>query len=240
MPAAAAVRPPQEDKYLKDLVAELHLWSRMHHPNICQFLGAVTRARESVLLVADYCERGSLHRVLMGHLRERSKMPFATRMRYARGIACGMAYLHRQRIPAGPRTPGSSGGGQGAGRVPAWGRTATARAQAARRSRAQPDAAESVPPRPEAGELPHRRRRLHQGAAAAAAAAAALLCARGPASRAAGATMNGLKRTLADRSRTLACPRSSARSPSVGTKPGEPCWGCRTRPPAAQQADEAD
>ena len=112
MPAAAAVRPPQEDKYLKDLVAELHLWSRMHHPNICQFLGAVTRARESVLLVADYCERGSLHRVLMGHLRERSKMPFATRMRYARGIACGMAYLHRQRIPAGPRTPGSSGGGQ--------------------------------------------------------------------------------------------------------------------------------
>ena len=137
MPAAAAVRPPQEDKYLKDLVAELHLWSRMHHPNICQFLGAVTRARESVLLVADYCERGSLHRVLMGHLRERSKMPFATRMRYARGIACGMAYLHRQRIPAaGPARPGAVAAA--AGRAQGGCRRGAAQPPPARKPRGAP------------------------------------------------------------------------------------------------------
>ena len=86
-------------------MAELHLWSRMHHPNICQFLGAVTKMTDSVILVANYCEQGSLHDVLCKHFKDQNKIPFLQRMRYAQGIACGMSYLHRhalERFEAAP------------------------------------------------------------------------------------------------------------------------------------------
>lgn len=98
VPISAA--PPQGDiteipeEYLNDLIAELHIWADLHHPNICQFLGAVTIKGCPLTLVATYCENGSLSELVVKHGMAKTRFPWEDAIRYAVGTASGMFYLH--------------------------------------------------------------------------------------------------------------------------------------------------
>lgn len=55
---------------LSEMRAELAIWSRLHHPNVCRFLGAVTRAQDyPCTLVAEYCKQGSLQMLMFKHVK---------------------------------------------------------------------------------------------------------------------------------------------------------------------------
>ena len=80
---------------LEELRAELAVWCRLHHPHILHFLGAVTAAPGCPpTLVAELCDRGSLHTVLQRNHAEGRRLRFEDALRYAAGIAAGMFYLH--------------------------------------------------------------------------------------------------------------------------------------------------
>ena len=90
-----------EGQYLQDLISELLMWSRLHHPNICQLLGAVTRPGHPITLVSDFCPGGTLRQALARHAAEAGgRMPFWDSLRHCTGIAAGMAYLHSRRPQA--------------------------------------------------------------------------------------------------------------------------------------------
>lgn len=68
---------------------ELALLQKLRHPNIVQFLGAVTQSTP-MRIVLEYCEGGDLHSYLQ---REKRLQPRKA-VRYALDIARGLNYLH--------------------------------------------------------------------------------------------------------------------------------------------------
>ncbi|GBG58900.1 hypothetical protein CBR_g24251 [Chara braunii] len=77
---------------VKEFRDELGLLQKLRHPNIVQFLGAVTQSLP-LMLVTEYLPKGDLHDII----RRRGAMNAGTALRYALDIARGMAYLHQNR-----------------------------------------------------------------------------------------------------------------------------------------------
>lgn len=64
---------------------------KLRHPNIVQFLGAVTE-RKPLMLITEYLRGGDLHQCL----KEKGALSLSTAINFALDIARGMAYLHNE------------------------------------------------------------------------------------------------------------------------------------------------
>lgn len=76
---------------IQDFRHEVILLVKLRHPNIVQFLGAVTE-RKPLMLITEYLRGGDLHQ----HLKEKGALNPATAVNFALDIARGMAYLHNE------------------------------------------------------------------------------------------------------------------------------------------------
>ena len=72
---------------------EVQLLARARHPNVVQLMGHVI-ADGWLGIVTEYCQRGSLDKVL----RDRINLPWGLRLKMARDAAAGCFSLHRQGI----------------------------------------------------------------------------------------------------------------------------------------------
>ncbi|KAH6809864.1 VH1-interacting kinase [Perilla frutescens var. frutescens] len=76
---------------IQDFRHEVNLLVKLRHPNIVQFLGAVTE-RKPLMLVTEYLRGGDLHQ----HLKGKGALSPSTAINFALDIARGMAYLHSE------------------------------------------------------------------------------------------------------------------------------------------------
>ncbi|KAL8518645.1 hypothetical protein ACS0TY_009842 [Phlomoides rotata] len=76
---------------IQDFRHEVNLLVKLRHPNIVQFLGAVTE-RKPLMLITEYLRGGDLHQ----HLKEKGALSPSTAINFALDIARGMAYLHSE------------------------------------------------------------------------------------------------------------------------------------------------
>ncbi|KAH6759468.1 Integrin-linked protein kinase family [Perilla frutescens var. frutescens] len=83
-----------EDK-VKAFRDELSLLQKVRHPNVVQFLGAVTQS-SPMMIVTEYLPKGDLHE----YLKKKGPLKPATALRFAMDIARGMNYLHEHRPEA--------------------------------------------------------------------------------------------------------------------------------------------
>jgi serine/threonine protein kinase len=84
---------------LAEFRAELAVWCRLHHPHVCQFLGAVTRGGGGAppSLVLELCPLGNLGTLLQRHATWGTFIKWDDAIRYTAGIAAGVHYLHGRR-----------------------------------------------------------------------------------------------------------------------------------------------
>ncbi|KAL3698966.1 hypothetical protein R1sor_016988 [Riccia sorocarpa] len=94
--AVKTILPALSDDKLvvQDFRHEVELLVKVRHPNIVQFLGAVTK-KPPLMLITEYLPGGDLH----VELKEKGPLPSATIVNYALDIARGVTYLHN-----GPNT----------------------------------------------------------------------------------------------------------------------------------------
>ncbi|GAB2214453.1 hypothetical protein Droror1_Dr00018801 [Drosera rotundifolia] len=76
---------------IQDFRHEVNLLVKLRHPNIVQFLGAVTE-RKPLMLITEYLRGGDLHQ----YLKEKGALGPSTAINFALDIARGMAYLHNE------------------------------------------------------------------------------------------------------------------------------------------------
>ncbi|XP_051122376.1 integrin-linked protein kinase 1-like [Andrographis paniculata] len=76
---------------IQDFRHEVNLLVKLRHPNVVQFLGAVTD-KKPLMLITEYLRGGDLHQ----HLKEKGSLHSATAINFALDIARGMAYLHSE------------------------------------------------------------------------------------------------------------------------------------------------
>ncbi|KAF2924061.1 hypothetical protein DAI22_07g240600 [Oryza sativa Japonica Group] len=76
---------------IQDFKHEVNLLIKLRHPNIVQFLGAVTETKP-LMLVTEFLRGGDLHQ----YLKEKGALAPATAVNFALDIARGMAYLHNE------------------------------------------------------------------------------------------------------------------------------------------------
>ncbi|KAJ4972619.1 hypothetical protein NE237_005793 [Protea cynaroides] len=76
---------------IQDFRHEVNLLVKLRHPNIVQFLGAVTE-KKPLMLITEYLRGGDLHQ----HLKEKGSLSPSTAVNFALDIARGMAYLHNE------------------------------------------------------------------------------------------------------------------------------------------------
>ncbi|KAL6969760.1 hypothetical protein U1Q18_029470 [Sarracenia purpurea var. burkii] len=76
---------------IQDFRHEVNLLVKLRHPNIVQFLGAVTE-RKPLMLITEYLRGGDLHQYLKGN----GALSTSTAINLALEIARGMAYLHNE------------------------------------------------------------------------------------------------------------------------------------------------
>jgi hypothetical protein len=76
----------------KEFLDEVSLLPQLRHPNIVQFLGAVTQ-QKPFMLITEYLPRGDLHSIIQ----RRGALDPATATRFALDIARGMNYLHQHK-----------------------------------------------------------------------------------------------------------------------------------------------
>ncbi|KAI5069156.1 hypothetical protein GOP47_0015457 [Adiantum capillus-veneris] len=75
----------------KEFQKELSIWKHLRHPNIVQFLGAVTRG-DQLAIVTEYLQKGDLDKLMM-----RGPLDADTAIMFALDIARGMNYLHEHK-----------------------------------------------------------------------------------------------------------------------------------------------
>ncbi|KAL4574268.1 hypothetical protein LXL04_021096 [Taraxacum kok-saghyz] len=81
-----------DDKLVvQDFRHEVNLLVKLRHPNIVQFLGAVTE-KKPLMLITEYLRGGDLHQCL----KEKGALSPTTAVNFALDIARGMAYLHNE------------------------------------------------------------------------------------------------------------------------------------------------
>ncbi|KAK1289913.1 Serine/threonine-protein kinase HT1 [Acorus calamus] len=76
---------------IQDFRHEVKLLVKLRHPNIVQFLGAVTE-RKPLMLITEYLRGGDLHQ----YLKEKGSLSPLTAVNFALDIARGMAYMHNE------------------------------------------------------------------------------------------------------------------------------------------------
>ncbi|KAK3027397.1 hypothetical protein RJ639_040195, partial [Escallonia herrerae] len=76
---------------IQDFRHEVNLLVKLRHPNIVQFLGAVTE-KKPLMLITEYLRGGDLHQ----YLKEKGALSPSTAVSFALDIARGMAYLHNE------------------------------------------------------------------------------------------------------------------------------------------------
>ncbi|PPR95662.1 hypothetical protein GOBAR_AA25007 [Gossypium barbadense] len=76
---------------IQDFRHEVNLLVKLRHPNIVQFLGAVTD-KKPLMLITEYLKGGDLHQ----YLKEKGSLSASTAVSFALDIARGMAYLHNE------------------------------------------------------------------------------------------------------------------------------------------------
>ncbi|KAM7487462.1 hypothetical protein LguiB_024946 [Lonicera macranthoides] len=76
---------------IQDFRHEVNLLVKLRHPNIVQFLGAVTE-KKPLMLITEYLRGGDLHQFL----KEKGALSPSTAVSFALDIARGMAYLHNE------------------------------------------------------------------------------------------------------------------------------------------------
>ncbi|KAI8021172.1 Integrin-linked protein kinase 1 [Camellia lanceoleosa] len=76
---------------IQDFRHEVNLLVKLRHPNIVQFLGAVTE-KKPLMLITEYLRGGDLHQ----YLKEKGALSPSTAINFALDIARGMAYLHNE------------------------------------------------------------------------------------------------------------------------------------------------
>lgn len=91
--AVKRILPSLSDDRLvtQDFRHEVNLLVKLRHPNIVQFLGAVTE-RKPLMLITEFLRGGDLHQFL----KEKGSLSSATAVNFALDIARGMAYLHNE------------------------------------------------------------------------------------------------------------------------------------------------
>lgn len=80
---------PEVEREFRD---ELMLLKKLRHPNIVQFLGAVTLS-QPMMLITEYLSRGDLHEILQ----RKGPLCAEEAVHYALDIARGMSYLHQHK-----------------------------------------------------------------------------------------------------------------------------------------------
>ncbi|XP_057949729.1 integrin-linked protein kinase 1 isoform X4 [Malania oleifera] len=81
-----------DDDKVKAFRDELALLQRMRHPNVVQFLGAVTQS-SPMMIVTEYLPKGDLR----AFLKRKGALKPTTAVRFALDIARGMSYLHENK-----------------------------------------------------------------------------------------------------------------------------------------------
>ncbi|KAF8679194.1 hypothetical protein HU200_045962 [Digitaria exilis] len=76
---------------IQDFKHEVNLLIKLRHPNIVQFLGAVTETKP-LMLVTEFLRGGDLHQ----YLKEKGALAPLVAINFALDIARGMAYLHNE------------------------------------------------------------------------------------------------------------------------------------------------
>ncbi|XP_042433285.1 integrin-linked protein kinase 1-like [Zingiber officinale] len=76
---------------IQDFRHEVNVLVKLRHPNVVQFLGAVTD-KKPLMLVTEYLRGGDLHQ----YLKEMSSLSPQVAINFALDIARGMAYLHNE------------------------------------------------------------------------------------------------------------------------------------------------
>ncbi|KAF2290115.1 hypothetical protein GH714_002672 [Hevea brasiliensis] len=76
---------------IQDFRHEVNLLVKLRHPNIVQFLGAVTE-KKPLMLITEYLRGGDLHQ----YLKEKGALSPSTAINFALDIARGMTYLHNE------------------------------------------------------------------------------------------------------------------------------------------------
>ncbi|XP_055810024.1 serine/threonine-protein kinase VIK [Solanum dulcamara] len=76
---------------IQDFRHEVNLLVKLRHPNIVQFLGAVTE-KKPLMLITEYLRGGDLHQ----HLKEKGALSPSIAINFAMDIARGMTYLHNE------------------------------------------------------------------------------------------------------------------------------------------------
>ncbi|KAL1327769.1 hypothetical protein HN51_037770 [Arachis hypogaea] len=76
---------------IQDFRHEVNLLVKLRHPNIVQFLGAVTD-RTPLMLITEYLRGGDLHQ----YLKDKGSLSPSTAVNFSMDIARGMAYLHNE------------------------------------------------------------------------------------------------------------------------------------------------
>nr|GMD85553.1 serine/threonine-protein kinase STY8 [Ipomoea batatas] len=76
---------------IQDFRHEVNLLVKLRHPNVVQFLGAVTD-KKPLMLITEYLRGGDLHQ----HLKEKGALSPSLAINFAMDIARGMAYLHTE------------------------------------------------------------------------------------------------------------------------------------------------
>ncbi|KAK2381052.1 hypothetical protein P8452_37140 [Trifolium repens] len=76
---------------IQDFRHEVNLLVKLRHPNIVQFLGAVTD-RKPLMLITEYLRGGDLHQ----YLKDKGALSPSTAINFSMDIARGMAYLHNE------------------------------------------------------------------------------------------------------------------------------------------------
>ncbi|KAG0491789.1 hypothetical protein HPP92_005187 [Vanilla planifolia] len=84
-----------DDKKVRAFRDELALLQQIRHPNVVQFLGAVTQS-SPMMIVTEYLPKGDFR----AYLRRKGALKLSTSVRFALDIARGLNYLHEHRPEA--------------------------------------------------------------------------------------------------------------------------------------------
>jgi len=75
---------------------ELALLQELRHPNLVLFMGAAAVGDTPPLIVSEFCEGGTLFKLL--HERQETRLTWSQKLKSALDIAKGMNFLHRRRV----------------------------------------------------------------------------------------------------------------------------------------------